>query len=697
MSRAPGPHRLIAFLGALGLIAAIIAPAFAADPKPGVDTRLRAERPAWDEQTSDPATHGGATQLLIRFRPGTTASKRLAATSARGLRRLADRPAARLALVETTDVQAATTALRADPAVLRVSVNHRYLRDLDPAGETYFRELWGLNNTGQRLYQGANGTEGLADADIDGLEALRLTTGDPSVVVAVIDDGVDFSHPDLAARAWTNPGESGGGKESNGIDDDGNGYIDDVHGWDFCHNDNTVHDVNDDFHGTHVAGTIAASLDGQGVVGVAPSTRIMALKFINNTGDCGSDFQAAAAIEYAASFGVRIANASWGRRGDPHESSELFDAMSDNAATMLFVASAGNEGIDNDRSFPAVPASYDLPNIVSVAAIDNDGGIAGFSNYGAHSVDIAAPGVGILSSLPADSSHPQPGWGWLNGTSMAAPHVTGVAALIASHAPGLAADPVALRARLLATGKSMPATNGWTATGRIVDAYRALDTHGPTAMPPAGAAFIKGSILGSTTVSARFGWAAATDDLTGINAYGVGLQIDGGAWRTYVSSTKARATARAIKFGRTYTFRVRARDGAHNWGPWTTGPLIVPKLYQETSTHLTYRGGWKTAKSSTASGRKSKYATRKGASATFTFTGRAYALIAAKSSGRGKFKVYVDGVFKSTVDLHRAKGLGRVVVATGSWAASGAHTVKLVVAGTKGHARVDVDAVAILK
>ena len=155
---------------------------------------------------------------------------------------------------------------------------------------------------------------GSPDADIDARQALGITTGDPATVVAVIDDGVDFSHPDLAGRAWTNPGESGDGRETNGIDDDGNGYIDDVHGWDFCHDDNTVHDPDQDFHGTHVAGTIAASLNGVGVVGVAPNVSIMALKFISDDmpKDCGLDSQAIAAIAYAKSFGVHIANASWG-------------------------------------------------------------------------------------------------------------------------------------------------------------------------------------------------------------------------------------------------------------------------------------------------------------------------------------------------------------------------------------------------
>ena len=151
-------------------------------------------------------------------------------------------------------------------------------RDLDPTDEPGWDLLWGLHNTGQPI----RGYSGTANVDIDGLEASAITHGDPAVVVAVIDDGVDFSHPDLAARAWTNPGESGGGKETNGVDDDGNGYIDDVHGWDFCNDDNTVHDFDEDFHGTHVAGTIAASLDGQGVVGVAPNVKIMALKFLDD-------------------------------------------------------------------------------------------------------------------------------------------------------------------------------------------------------------------------------------------------------------------------------------------------------------------------------------------------------------------------------------------------------------------------------
>src|SRR5215216_546353 len=183
--------------------------------------------------------------------------------------------------------------------IIRPQPNFTYY----PAGygdEPRFGELWGLNNTGQ------NG--GTPNVDINGLEASAITIGDPNLVVAVIDDGVDFSHPDLAERAWTNPGEV----PNNGDDDDNNGYVDDVNGWDFHHNDATVHDVHDN-HGTHVAGTIAASVNGEGVVGVAPNVEIMALKFLGPRG--GAVSNAIKAIEYAKSKGAKISNNSWSGGG----------------------------------------------------------------------------------------------------------------------------------------------------------------------------------------------------------------------------------------------------------------------------------------------------------------------------------------------------------------------------------------------
>jgi len=228
------------------------------------------------------------------------------------------------------------------------------------------------------------------NVDINALEACAITNGDSNLVVAVIDDGVNFSHPELAGRAWTNPGEV----PNNNLDDDANGYVDDVNGWDFFHGDKTVHDPTEDRHGTHVSGTIAASIDGQGVVGVAPNVKIMALKFLGPEGGYTSD--AILAIQYAKAEGAKISNNSWGGPYGPYDQA-LYDAINNSGS--LFVAAAGNDGSNND-AYPVYPASYDLPNILSVAAVDNQGKLASFSNYGATSVDISAPGVGILSSVP---------------------------------------------------------------------------------------------------------------------------------------------------------------------------------------------------------------------------------------------------------------------------------------------------------
>ena len=576
-----------------------------------------------------------------------------------------------------------------------MSVDHRNYRDANPTTEPLWHELWGLDNTGQTIYQGRPGSGGTPDADIDGRQALGITTGDPSVVVAVIDDGVDFSHPDLAARAWTNPGESGNGKETNGIDDDGNGYIDDVHGWDFCHNDNTVHDFGSDFHGTHVSGTIAASLDGVGVVGVAPGVSIMALKFIGPESTCSLDSQAIAAIAYARSFGVRIANASWGSTDTQANAQPLYDAIK--TSGMLFVAAAGNVGADNDLAGPvAIPASFDLPNILSVAAVDNTGGLASFSNFGATTVDIAAPGVGILSALPADATYPNPGWGWLEGTSMAAPHVTGSAALVASMWPSLGADPIALKARLLASGKPDDVTTGLTVTGRIVDPFRALDVVGPVAAAPSGFAFVPGSIMSSTSIATRIGWPNATDDHTGVAAYGLEVQANGGSWTRVIRATTDRSGLWPLAFGTDYAFRVRARDAAANWGSWATSAGVMPARYQESSSLIKYHGSWGRVRTISASGGRTRFATHRNASVSLQFSGRAVGVIAPVGPTGGSVRLYVDGVYVSTINLYRSRVAPRIVVAARAWSVSGVHTVTLVVIGTARHPRVEIDAFAVV-
>ena len=264
------------------------------------------------------------------------------------------------------------------------------------ADEPQFGQLWGLDNTGQTI----NGISGTAAMDINAKEASAVTQGDHNLLVAVLDDGVDFTHPDLKDRAWKNPGESGSGRETNGVDDDGNGYVDDVNGWDFVYEDNTVHDPGGDAHGTHVSGTLAASVNGEGIVGVAPNIQIMALKVLGPNGGYTSD--AIEALGYAKSKGAKISNNSWGCQSDGgyycDYSQALYEAI--NNSDSLFVAAAGDTGYDNDDYWSFYPASYNLSNILSVGAINNQGKLASSSNYGASSVDILAPGVSILSSVP---------------------------------------------------------------------------------------------------------------------------------------------------------------------------------------------------------------------------------------------------------------------------------------------------------
>jgi subtilisin family serine protease len=302
----------------------------------------------------------------------------------------------------------ATTAdlirsLALDPSVEYAVPN--YIRtvygSLHPT-DTRFGELWGLHNTGQTV----GGVTGLADADIDFPEAQgmsRSATG--AVVVAVVDTGVDYGHPDLASNIWINPGEIPG----NGIDDDGNGYVDDWHGYDFA-GDNTSYPVPDSdpsdsgSHGTHVSGTIAAiGNNGIGVIGVEPHTRILALK-ASDDGRTVPDSAAVEAIGYAAMMkaaGVNVVaiNCSFGGTGySVAQADAIADAVS---RGIVVVAAAGNESADVEVT-PSYPACYADPGILSVAATDAADALASFSNYGASSVDLAAPGANVLSTVPTN-------------------------------------------------------------------------------------------------------------------------------------------------------------------------------------------------------------------------------------------------------------------------------------------------------
>jgi subtilisin family serine protease len=271
-----------------------------------------------------------------------------------------------------------------------------------------FSSLWGLSNNGSL------GGSTSADINIEPAWALGTTS---TVVTAVIDSGIDYTHPDLAANIWINGNEVAG----NGIDDDKNGYIDDIRGWDFANNDNNPMD--DNGHGTHVAGTIGAvGNNGVGVVGVAWKTSIMALKFLDASGS-GSLSSAISAINYARVNGAKVINASWGGGGF---SSALQSAITQFVSSGgIFVAAAGNES-SNNVTTPSYPANY--AGVISVGASTRTDLLAGFSNFGTN-VDIVAPGQSILSTLPNNS------YGTLSGTSMASPHVAGAIALLWSQNP----------------------------------------------------------------------------------------------------------------------------------------------------------------------------------------------------------------------------------------------------------------------
>ncbi|HEX8424638.1 MAG TPA: S8 family serine peptidase, partial [Pyrinomonadaceae bacterium] len=297
-------------------------------------------------------------------------------------------------------------------------------------------------------------------------------TGSKNIVVGVLDGGVDINHPDLKDNLWTNTGEV----PDNNFDDDGNGYADDVHGWDFDHNDKSIFDNEDgDDHATHVAGTLGAKgNNGIGVTGVNWDVSIMALKVLGEDG--GSTANIIKGYQYVLDMrqrgvNIRVLNNSY---GGPGKSLAALDAITQlNAAGILFVAAAGNGGGDSigddNFTFPDFPASYDLPNVLAVASTNTFDGLSSFSNFGARIVSMAAPGSSILSTTPNNT------YSVFGGTSMAAPHVAGAAALICSAKPSISMSE--LRGVLAFTGDRLPSTlDGRTTTGRRLNVGKALES-----------------------------------------------------------------------------------------------------------------------------------------------------------------------------------------------------------------------------
>ncbi|MCM2280535.1 MAG: S8 family serine peptidase [Bdellovibrionaceae bacterium] len=353
-------------------------------------------------------------------------------------------------------------SLAKNSAVALVEPNYIYRMSRVPNDPDLFH-LWGLKN---RAALDKDGTRGLANVDVGAEKAWDITTGSKDILVAVIDTGVAHTHPDLAVNMWVNQLEKNG---QAGVDDDGNGYVDDVHGYDFANDD--ADPMDDNGHGTHVAGTIGATgNDGKGLVGVNWDVSIMGVKFLSGEGG-GTLANAIKCINYATMMGVDVMNNSWGGGG---YSDILKDTIQRaRRAGIVFVAAAGNSAVNNDTA-KEYPASYEVDNIISVAAVDNRGDLAYFSNYGASSVHVAAPGHNILSSIPT-------GQDVYSGTSMAAPHVTGVVALMLAHNPDLSYRDI--KERLIRTSKPIAALKGRVVSGGLVDAFYAMVDIRPPADP----------------------------------------------------------------------------------------------------------------------------------------------------------------------------------------------------------------------
>jgi len=293
-------------------------------------------------------------------------------------------------------------------------------------------------------------------------KAWATQKGSKSVIVAVIDTGIDYNHPDLAFNMWRN--SSSATFKRTGIDPNGSDITGDVVGWDFVHNDNLPYDDNQ--HGTHCAGVIGAvGGDGKGISGVNQRVSLMAVKFLSGEGS-GDTAGAISGIDYAISRGAKVLSNSWGGKGDDGSNGALKDSVKRAAgAGVLFIAAAGNDGTDNDRD-PTFPASFDVDNMVTVAATTETDGIAFFSNKGAKSVHVGAPGTNVYSTVPGNR------YAKLSGTSMACPHVAGAAALLWAQFPN--ENYKQIKDRLMKFGDALPALNGKTITGKRINVEKSL-------------------------------------------------------------------------------------------------------------------------------------------------------------------------------------------------------------------------------
>lgn len=427
------------------VMAALAGSVFAAD-NVGRNIIAESNQRAMEALEADPTLTFDPGSLLVKFR-----SARAAGESAADIAALVGGEVVQQYDIVPGLVHITLTAVSVEDAIallqtlpeIEYAEPDYFVHHMGIPNDPSFGQLWGMNNSN--------------NFDIDAPQGWDIFTGDANFRVAVIDTGVQYTHPDLAANIWINPGEIAG----NNIDDDGNGYVDDVRGWDFANNDNNPMD--DNGHGTHCAGTVAAvGNNGVGVAGVAWLAKIVPLKFLGANGS-GSISAALNCLQYCTRTGVKVSNNSWGGGGF---SSSFQSALTQAAAIgHVFVAAAGNNGSNNDNS-PSYPASYTNDNVIAVASITSSGARSSFSNFGVTSVDVGAPGSNVFSTYPTNS------YTSLSGTSMASPHAAGVVTMVYAQNPNWTYQQV--RSRVLTTVRRISSMNGVVASGGIVNLASAL-------------------------------------------------------------------------------------------------------------------------------------------------------------------------------------------------------------------------------
>lgn len=483
---------------------------------------------------SDGAPEPGQPQeLVVRFAPGAAQARALEAVGATLVERDAAGRRVRARLEPGRSLAQVDAALERRSDVVSAEPNRTYELFVQP-DDTRYDELWGLPS-------------------IEAPTAWDVTTGSDAVVVAVVDSGTDYTHPELDGNVWTNPNET-----TDSADNDGNGLVDDLRGWDFY--DWDAMPLDEHGHGTHVAGTIGAEGNNtSGITGVNWRVRMIPLRVGD---DDLSGWAIVQAFEYACAKGARIVNGSFG--GD------VSDSLVRNAIAAcpnsLFVFAAGNSSRNVDV-LPTYPCAETLPNVVCVAASRPGDTLAPFSNYGATHVDLAAPGAGVLSTLPGNVYD-----SW-DGTSMAAPHVAGAAALVLAQRPMLTA--AELRNALLLSVDELPSLSGRVATGGRLNVARAL---GQEVQPPTGLTASSPSHPGgwSNNRTVQLTWGGATD-ANGIGGYSYAFSPAQDFVPDEVKDAEAGTTSLTMPLSDgEHWFHIRARDGEGNWStPVHVGPIRI--------------------------------------------------------------------------------------------------------------------------